>query len=142
MKMDRIKEKAAQHPRKNSSEARISRNSDVGDSLGRRERESWNGVLVLPGLQKIRFSSPRNTVNYVVWPPEITFPLGLAALWKQETRPNRKIFSFCLSTTLAENVRSFHIVSLFISCVPLSACPCLSVSHGVSPCLVCVSLCL
>ena len=53
MKIDRIKEKAAQNPRKSSSEARISRNSCVGDipnSPGRRERESWDGVLVLPGL--------------------------------------------------------------------------------------------
>ena len=53
MKIDRIKEKAAQNLRKSSSEARISRNSCVGDvpnSLGRRERESWDGVLVLPGL--------------------------------------------------------------------------------------------
>ena len=53
MKIDRIKEKAAQNPRKSSSEARISHNSGVGDSpnsLGRRERESWDGVLVLPGL--------------------------------------------------------------------------------------------
>ena len=56
MKMDRIEEKAAQNPRKSSSEARISHNSGVGDSqnsLGRRERESWDGVLVLPGLPKI-----------------------------------------------------------------------------------------
>ena len=39
MKIDRIKEKAAQNPRKSSSEARISCNSGVGDSrnsLGRR----------------------------------------------------------------------------------------------------------
>ena len=53
MKIDRIKEKAAQNPRKSSSEARISRNLGVGDSpnsLGRRERESWDGVLVVPGL--------------------------------------------------------------------------------------------
>ena len=53
MKIDRIKEKAAQNPRKSSSEARISHNSGVGDSpnsLGRRERESWDGVLVVPGL--------------------------------------------------------------------------------------------
>ena len=53
MKIDRIKEKAAQNPRKSSSEARISHNSGVGDSpnsLGRRERESWDGVLVLLGL--------------------------------------------------------------------------------------------
>ena len=53
MKIDRIKEKAAQNPRKSSSEARISQNSGVGDSpnsLGRRERESWDGVLVVPGL--------------------------------------------------------------------------------------------
>ena len=53
MKIDRIKEKAAQNLRKSSSEARISRNSCVGDvpnSPGRRERESWDGVLVLPGL--------------------------------------------------------------------------------------------
>ena len=53
MKIDRIKEKAAQNPRKSSSESRISHNSGVGDSpnsLGRRERESWDGVLVLPGL--------------------------------------------------------------------------------------------
>ena len=53
MKIDRIKEKAAQNPRKSSSEARISYNSGVGDSpnsLGRRERESWDGVLVVPGL--------------------------------------------------------------------------------------------
>ena len=52
MKMDRIKEKAAQNPRKSSSEARISRNSGVGDtpdSPGRRERESWDSILVLPG---------------------------------------------------------------------------------------------
>ena len=56
MKIDRIKEKAAQNPRKSSSEARISHNSGVGDSpnsLGRRERESWDGVLVLPGLPVI-----------------------------------------------------------------------------------------
>ena len=56
MKIDRIKEKAAQNLRKSSSEARISRNSCVGDvpnSLGRRERESWDGVLVLPGLPVI-----------------------------------------------------------------------------------------
>ena len=56
MKIDRIKEKAAQNPRKSSSEARISHNSGVGDSpnsLGRRERESWDGVLVVPGLPKI-----------------------------------------------------------------------------------------
>ena len=53
MKIDRIKEKAAQNPRKSSSEARISHNSRAGDSsnsLGRRERESWDGVLVVPGL--------------------------------------------------------------------------------------------
>ena len=53
MKIDRIKEKAAQNLRKSSSEARISRNSCVGDipnSPGGRERESWNGVLVLPRL--------------------------------------------------------------------------------------------
>ena len=53
MKIDRIKEKAAQNPRKSSSEARVSHNSGVEDSpnsLGRRERESWDGVLVLPGL--------------------------------------------------------------------------------------------
>ena len=53
MKIDRIKEKAVQNPRKSSSEARISHNSGVGDSpnsLGRRERESWDGVLVVPGL--------------------------------------------------------------------------------------------
>ena len=53
MKIDRIKEKAAQNLRKSSSEARISRNSCVGDvpnSPGRRERESWDGVLVLPRL--------------------------------------------------------------------------------------------
>ena len=53
MKIDRIKEKAAQNPRKSSSEARVSHNSGVGDSpnsLGRRERESWDSVLVLPGL--------------------------------------------------------------------------------------------
>ena len=52
MKIDRIKEKAAQNLRKSSSEARISRNSGVGDSSnspGRRERESWDGVLVPPG---------------------------------------------------------------------------------------------
>ena len=56
MKIDRIKEKAAQNPRKSSSEARISHNSGVGDSpnsTGKRERESWDGVLVLPGLPKI-----------------------------------------------------------------------------------------
>ena len=56
MKIDRIKEKAAQNPRKSSSEARISHNSGVGDSpnsLGRRERESWDGVLVFPGLPKL-----------------------------------------------------------------------------------------
>ena len=53
MKIDRIKEKAAQNPRKSRSEARISHNSGEGDSpnsLGRRERESWNGIFVLPGL--------------------------------------------------------------------------------------------
>ena len=53
MKIDRIKEKAAQNPRKSNSEARISQNSGVGDSPnspGRRERESWDGVLVVPGL--------------------------------------------------------------------------------------------
>ena len=53
MKIDRIKEKAAQNPRKSNSEARISHNSGVGDSpnsLGRRERESWDCVLVVPGL--------------------------------------------------------------------------------------------
>ena len=53
MKMDRIKEKAAQNLRKSSAEERISRNSCVGDvpnSPGRGERESWDGVLVLPGL--------------------------------------------------------------------------------------------
>ena len=53
MKIDRIKEKAAQNPRKSSSEARISHNSGVGDSpnsLGRRERESWDGIFVVPGL--------------------------------------------------------------------------------------------
>ena len=53
MKIDRIKEKAVQNPRKSSSEARISRNSDVGDSPdspGRRERESWDSILVLPRL--------------------------------------------------------------------------------------------
>ena len=53
MKIDRIKEKAAQNLRKSSPEARISHNSGVGDSpnsLGRREREPWDGVFVLPGL--------------------------------------------------------------------------------------------
>ena len=53
MKMDRIKEKAAQNLRKSSSEATISRNSCVGDvpnSPGRRERESWDGILVVPEL--------------------------------------------------------------------------------------------
>ena len=53
MKTDKIKEEAAQNPRKSSSEERISHNSGVGDSpnsLGRRERESWDGVLVVPGL--------------------------------------------------------------------------------------------
>ena len=56
MKIDRIKEKAAQNLRKSSSEARISHNSGVGDSpnsLVRRERESWDGVLVVPGFPKI-----------------------------------------------------------------------------------------
>ena len=53
MKIDRIKEKAAQNPRKSISEARISHNSGVVDSpnsRGRRERESWDGVSVVPGL--------------------------------------------------------------------------------------------
>ena len=53
MKIEGIKEKAAQNPRKSSSEARISRNSGVGDSPnspGRRERESWDSILVLPRL--------------------------------------------------------------------------------------------
>ena len=53
MKIDRIKEKAAQNPRKRSSEAKILCNSGVGDSPnspGTRERESWDGVWVLPGL--------------------------------------------------------------------------------------------
>ena len=53
IKIDRIQEKAAQNPRKSSSEARISRNSGVGDSPnspGRRERESWDTILVLPRL--------------------------------------------------------------------------------------------
>ena len=53
MEIDRIKEKAAQNPRKSRSEARISRNSAVGDSPnspGRRERESWDSILVLPRL--------------------------------------------------------------------------------------------
>ena len=53
MKIGRIKEQAAQNPRKSSSEARISHNSGVGDSpnsLGRSERESLDGVLVVPGL--------------------------------------------------------------------------------------------
>ena len=56
MKIDIIKEKAAENLQKGSSGARISRNSGVGDSPnspGRRESESWDGVLVLPGLPKI-----------------------------------------------------------------------------------------
>ena len=53
MKIDIIQEKAAHNPRKSSSEARISRNSGVSDSPnspGRRERESWDSILVLPRL--------------------------------------------------------------------------------------------
>ena len=53
IKIDRIKEKAAQNQRKSSSEARISRNSGVGDSPdspGRRERESWDSILVFAKL--------------------------------------------------------------------------------------------
>ena len=53
MKIARIKEKAAQNPQERSSEAKISRNSGVGDSPNspwRRERESWDSVLVLPRL--------------------------------------------------------------------------------------------
>ena len=46
-------------------------------------------VLVLPGLQKRQFRAPKTIVNYVVWAPKITFSLGLAAFWRQETRPNR-----------------------------------------------------
>ena len=52
MKINSIKEKAAQNPRKSNSEARISHNSGVENSpnsLERRERESWDGVLVVRG---------------------------------------------------------------------------------------------
>ena len=48
--------------------------------------------MLLPGLRKTTISSPKNTVNYVVWAPKITFSLGLAAFWRQEARPNQDIF--------------------------------------------------
>ena len=53
MQIDRIKKNPTQNRRKSNSEARISRNSGVGDtpdSPERRERESWDSVLVLPRL--------------------------------------------------------------------------------------------
>ena len=53
MKIDRIKENATPNPRKSIQKQGfhiIRVYGDSPNSRGRRERESWDGVLVVPGL--------------------------------------------------------------------------------------------